>query len=439
LPELPSRYVIIRPGLRNDMNSVSKIELSAALKASLPAPLLSIIHQAGQFCQAHGARLFITGGWVRDLQLGRPGRDIDLVVEGDGLSLAEELARQTGARITSHGRFQTARLVFEEFTLDIATSRREVYPHPGSLPCVEPAPIEQDLKRRDFTINAMAVGASGNDFGKLIDPLEGRADLEKGVIRILHLQSFQDDATRIFRAARYEQRFDFDIEPATLKQLKGDKSCLSTISPDRLRYEFECIFGELAPEKTLGRLSRLSVLNEILAGLSFRPQQHRWFEAARVRSRPEPPPAAICFGLLGYPLDKRAAKSLGSRLNLPGEIYRVVTDTLAVKARLGYLSGTELKPSAVCDLLNGFHPLAVETCLAAESRPPVRRELERYLDELRFVKPLLDGDDLKLAGVAEGPAVGQVLKAIQDARLDGMAVTRQDEIELVNRLLATGF
>jgi len=421
------------------MSSPSKVELSAALKASLPSRLLSILHRAGELCQARAARLFITGGWVRDLLLKRPGRDIDLVVEGDGLSLAEELARQTGAQITSHGRFQTARLVFEQFTLDIATSRREVYPHPGSLPGVEPAPIEQDLLRRDFTINAMSIAVSGDDFGKLVDPLEGRRDLEKGLVRILHPESFRDDATRIFRAVRYEQRFDFSIEPATLKHLKADKSYLAAISPDRLRYEFECIFNELAPEKALGRASGLSVLGEVLPELSFQPEQCRWFEAARLRSCPEPPPPAVYFGLMSYHLEKRAAKSLHVRLNLPNEIYRVITDALTLRAGLDRLAVGGLKPSAVYHLLTRFHPLAVETCLAAESRPPVCRQLEYYLDELRHVKPLLNGNDLKLAGVVEGPAIGQVLKAVQDARLDGKAVSLQDEVEIVKSLLARGF
>ncbi|MBN1370108.1 MAG: CCA tRNA nucleotidyltransferase [Dehalococcoidaceae bacterium] len=421
------------------MNSPSKVELSAALKASLPSRLLFILHKAGEFCQERRARLFIAGGWVRDLLLDRPGHDIDLVVEGDGLSLAGELARQTGAQITSHGRFQTARLVFEQFTLDIATSRREAYPHPGSLPSVEPAPIEKDLLRRDFTINAMAIAVSGDDFGKLIDPLEGRRDLEEGLVRILHPESFRDDATRIFRTVRYEQRFNFTIEPATLKQLKDDKSYLATISPDRLRYEFECIFNEHAPEKALGRSGELSVLGEVLPELSFQPEQYRWFEAARLYSSPEPPPAAVCFGLLSYHLEKQAAKSLGRRLNLPNETCQVITDALTLKAGLDRLEGAELQPSAVYHLLSGFHLLSVVTCLATESRPAVRRQLERYLDELRHVRPLLDGNDLKLAGVAEGPAIRQVLQAIQDARLDGKAVTLQDEIELVKSLLARRF
>lgn len=421
------------------MNSGSQIELSAALKASLPARLVSVLHQAGEFCQARGARLFITGGWVRDLLLDRPGHDIDLVVEGDGLSLAEELARTTDAQITSHDRFKTARLLLEGFTLDIATSRREFYPHPGSLPIVEPAPIEQDLKRRDFTINAMAIAASGSDFGTLIDPINGRFDLENGFIRILHPGSFRDDANRIFRAVRYEQRFDFTIEPDTLNHLKRDKSYLSTISPDRLRYEFECILHETKPEKALLRAGELSVLGAVFRPLGFNPQQFKWFQSARALYSPELPTPAIYFGLMAQPLGAKETAELCPRLNLPAEICRVLADFRLLESRLADLAAPGLKPSSIFSLLQNLHPGAIRIGLVVAAHPDARSNLEWFLKELRHVRPILGGHDLKLAGIPEGPRIGQVLRAIQYARLDGTAVTRQDEVDLVNRLLAEGF
>jgi len=420
------------------MSSASNVELSAVLKASLPARLVSILHNAGEFCRVHGARLFIAGGWVRDLLLKHPGRDIDLVVEGDGLSLARELARQTGAEITSYDRFKTARLVLEQFTLDIATSRRETYPHPGSLPSVEPAPIEQDLRRRDFTINAMAVAVSGDDFGKLIDPLEGRLDLEKGVIRILHPESFRDDATRIFRAVRYEQRFGFTLEPATLEHLKDGKSYFATISPDRLRYEFECILHEAKPEKALLRAGELSVLSAVFPPLGFSRQQYGWFESARARYSPDLPTPAVYFGLIAQPLGAKETAELCPRLNLPAEICRVLADFRLLESRLEALSEPGLKPSRIFSLLEGLHPGAIRTGLIIAGQPEIRSNLERFLKELRHVKPLLGGHDLKLAGIPEGPRIGRILRAIQDARLDGTVVTRHDEIGLLNRLLANG-
>ncbi|MBI4299995.1 MAG: CCA tRNA nucleotidyltransferase, partial [Chloroflexi bacterium] len=184
-----------------------------------------------------GFGLYLVGGALRDLLLGRSGPDMDLVVEGDALRLAEALAAKLGARAIFHRRFGTAKLHKGSLVMDLATARAESYAHPGALPTVRPGALKDDLFRRDFTINAMALGIAGDAAGAIVDPFDSRQDLAARLVRILHPQSFIDDATRIWRAVRYEQRLGFHIEAETERLLRRDVGMLKTISGPRLRRE----------------------------------------------------------------------------------------------------------------------------------------------------------------------------------------------------------
>ncbi|MCB1602931.1 MAG: CCA tRNA nucleotidyltransferase, partial [Xanthomonadales bacterium] len=166
---------------------------------------------------------YLVGGFVRDLLLKQPVNDFDFVVEGDAIKLGKQLVKTFGGKLTPHFKFHTAiwhlpsTFNLQPATLDLITARKEMYEKPGALPTVTPSNIEDDLRRRDFTINAMAVRLDGEGFGEVLDPLDGQADLERGVIRVLHPNSFMDDPTRIFRAIRYEGRYSFTLEPSTLE------------------------------------------------------------------------------------------------------------------------------------------------------------------------------------------------------------------------------
>jgi tRNA nucleotidyltransferase (CCA-adding enzyme) len=231
------------------------INLTNQINKQLPAELVDFMRLAGGVATELQQKLYLVGGVVRDLLLERSNLDLDLVVEGDAIKTAEDLAKRKKGKIIAHTRFGTAKIKWDKWSVDIATSRGESYDKPGALPTVRPVDIQSDLARRDFTINAMAVHLNPLRYGELIDLFKGREDLEKKLVRVLYDATFKDDATRIWRAVRYEQRLEFRIESHTLDLLKRDISYLDTISSDRIRHELELCLEEEKPEKVLLRAS----------------------------------------------------------------------------------------------------------------------------------------------------------------------------------------
>ncbi|MFC1966600.1 CCA tRNA nucleotidyltransferase, partial [Chloroflexota bacterium] len=237
-----------------------KTNLSSKIEKQLPVELVKFMHAAGQVAASQEQGLYLVGGVVRDLLLGRTNLDLDMVVGGNAIELAQRLAGTTRGKLITHPRFNTAKLRWDTWSVDFATARSETYEKPGALPKVKPGSLASDLFRRDFTINAMAIELSHGRYGQLIDRHGGMDDLKHKLIRILHERSFIDDATRIWRGLRYEQRLDFQLEANTLKLLKRDLPMLDTISGDRIRHELELVLREEFPEKALRRATELGVL-----------------------------------------------------------------------------------------------------------------------------------------------------------------------------------
>lgn len=331
--------------------------------------------------------VYLVGGAVRDLLLGRGRSDVDLVVVGDAAALAAGL----GAETVEHERFATAKARLDGHEVDIATARAETYPHPGALPVVEPAAeIETDLARRDFTINAMAVPLPRG--GSLIDPYGGRADLEAGVLRVLHARSFADDPTRALRAARYAARFGFRLEPGTEELLR--RTDLETVSADRRRAE--------------------------LLRLAVEPEAARGFELLAGWGLAELRPAGIALAarvgelLAAAPwqgVAPRGPAMLAAALGNPGGEERLA-------------AARPERPSQAVELAAGHD--AVELVLA---RALGAEWLDRYLLEWRSVGLEIDGDDLIAAGMREGPAVGRGLDEALRRKLDGEIAGREAELK----------
>jgi tRNA nucleotidyltransferase (CCA-adding enzyme) len=242
---------------------IEKVNLAGKIEKSLPAEPVKLIKQAVAIAGNRNLQLYLVGGFVRDLLLWQTNFDIDLVVEGDAIGLAKEFAEQVGGKLAVHTMFNTAKVAFDKWTIDFAMARTETYAKPGALPVVKAGTLKTDLFRRDFTVNAMAICVSPENNGELIDLYGGMNDLENKSIRILHGKSFIDDATRIWRAIRYEQRLGFKIEPDTLKLLKRDVPMLKTVGGFRLRHELELVLKEKEPEKALLRADKLGVLKEL--------------------------------------------------------------------------------------------------------------------------------------------------------------------------------
>ncbi len=407
-------------------------DLGTRLTAGLSPELLAFLRTAAAGASARKWRLYLVGGAVRDLLLGRPGFDLDLSVEGDAIELAKALAAMPDD-VTVHHRFNTARLRWGTHHFDLARSREETYARPGALPAVRPGSIERDLFRRDFTINAMAMSLNPDDWGRLIDVYGGRGDLENRLIRVLHPKSFTDDATRIWRAVRYEQRLDFRIEPGTLGLIERDRQMLETITADRLRYELECILSESAPEKVFRRADGLGLLKTWHPALVG----DEWLSAAceRARSLIEKPPPEVFLALLAWRLPASQKEELITRLRLTRHQSRAIRDSATIDANVETLASSSAAPSQIYRLL---HRLAGESLFAARAAidsPVANRNIAHFTTEWHSVTSVLTGEDLKHLGAHQGPEIKRLLDELRDRRLDGIISSREDEEAFVRSRL----
>jgi len=414
---------------------VKMTNLSSAIENRLPAELVSFMRSAGAIAGYQGQRLYLVGGVVRDLLLGRTTSDLDLVTEGDAINLSQQLANITQGKITVHSRFNTAKLGWGKWSIDIATARSETYDRPGALPGVKPGSLADDLFRRDFTINTMAIHLNPGRYGELIDLYRGRDDLERKLVRILHEKSFTDDATRVWRGIRYEQRLDFRIEADTLKLLERDIPMLDTISGDRIRYELEMILKEEYPEKVLRRADELNVLARIHPSLKGNGWLAEKFEQARQSSSPVSPPVGLYLVLLAYPLTGEETEQMILNLKLPKSLAQILRDSISLKTRLETLANHGLSPSTIYSTLQGYSPTAISAFAIASESPVASQQARLFLNRLRYIKPALSGDDLKRLGIPPGPQIKEALSMLHKARLDGKVSSKKEEEEMLEKWL----
>jgi tRNA nucleotidyltransferase (CCA-adding enzyme) len=368
---------------------------------------------------------YLVGGAVRDLLRGAEAVDLDLAVEGDARSAARALAERLGGTAREHERFGTATVRTPDLTFDLAATRTEAYDEPGALPRVAAATLADDLKRRDFTINAMAVALAGDDLGHLYDPHGGLADLEAGVVRILHAGSFLDDPTRLLRAVRYETRLGFqmdeDSERAARAALAED--ALSTVSGKRVRDELMDLLAEHEAPAAVERMRELGldralhpsldpdpdlVASASLGGTAIGADRALAALAALVASGPE----ELDLWLADLQLEARDRDA----------VARAAQSGPAIAAGL---AERERVPSELLDLLGDEPPEALALALAygAPSDP-----ILRWVTELGAVRLEIGGDDLLAAGVAEGPALGRALEETLRRKLDGLVSGRDEEL-----------
>jgi tRNA nucleotidyltransferase (CCA-adding enzyme) len=411
------------------MNLASQIE--RYLSKQIQELLSTIVKEAN----LSGKRLYLVGGIVRDLLLNHHNLDLDLVIEGDALSLAKQIASVTKADLLIHPHFGTAKLGYSDFTLDIATARNETYPKPGVLPIVTPATLSIDLSRRDFSINAMAISLNCDDYGKLIDPYGGENDLDKHLIRILHPDSFRDDATRILRAFRYQQRLGFVFELQTKKLIQRDIIMLATISSDRLRDELGLILKEEYPEKILKQLGKIGALKNINSSLSYGEETYEDFRIARSYNLTDQL-YSLYLCLLIYPLNTSEIEQFINRLNIPSKLAGTLKDTIKLKGELHLLMDPYIRNSAIYYLLNQYDLVAIQANAITSKLSAIHANIELFMNKLRHIKTNINGEELINLGIPAGPALGRILKAVHRARLDGEVNSRGEELQLVLSLKA---
>jgi len=412
------------------------MNLSAELDRWLAPGMRDVLERLGVRASELGWRAFLVGGPVRDLLLGRTSLDLDVVVEGDAVTLAREIARPGEPAPVVHTEFGTATIRAGTGRVDLVTARAESYDRPGALPSVRPGSIEDDLARRDFSLNAMALALNGEGRGELVDPHGGRRDLEHGLIRVLHGRSFIDDATRMLRGVRYEQRFGFAFEPGTLSLVERDLAYLDCVSGDRVRHELERTFEEEEPEQALRRLDVLGLLSALHSGLGFGPRRVDALLAARRGSLSSSVLPGVCWCVLAWGLDAGALPSLRARLNVRRSVSEGIADALVLKELEPRLDLPEVKPAEVFDLLHGRSYAALLVAGLLFDGPRSRANVALYLSRLRHVRPALAGHDLLQLGFTDGPALGRALAALRSARLNGEIVSRHDEMALALRLLS---
>jgi len=411
------------------------MNLARQIEQYVPEQFLELVKDISKRATERGQRVYLVGGIVRDMLLGYPNFDIDLVVEGDAVKLAQNVAETSQVRLLVHHRFGTAKLKYDNVTLDLATARKETYKRPGALPTVTPGTLKDDLIRRDFSINAMGISLAANDYGELFDPYNGESDLERQLIRILHPESFSDDATRILRGVCYEQRFGFEFEAKTAQLLKRDIPMLDTLSGDRIRHELEHIFEERRPELVIKRLGELGVLTRISSSFKGDGWIAEKFDRARGLKKPAQLPT-LYFCLLIYSLSETKIEQFLARLNMPAKLSRAMRDTLRLKASLPLMDKSSLKPSEIYYLLRDYEPLAVQANAIASESVVVHDRLQLFLKKMRHVRTSLDGEELKGLGISAGPEMGKVLRILHRAKLDGEVKTREDEEKLAISLRA---
>jgi tRNA nucleotidyltransferase (CCA-adding enzyme) len=369
--------------------------------------------------------VYAVGGAVRDLILGRDLIDVDLVVDGDAAALAHRL----GDRVVVHGRFGTATVQIDGHEIDVAAARRERYAHPGALPDVEPAPIEDDLLRRDFTINTFALALGGPERGRVLSAPGADEDLDARLLRVLHARSFIDDPTRLYRMARYASRFGFEIEPTTWKLAEAAVigGAVQTVSGDRIGAELRLLAREPDPVGALRALANFGLDEEIAPGFGI------WDPRTAERALALLPPdgrrdltaiAVASLGTVDYSLRNDMGFDAGDRDRIVAAAERAERVASALRAADA--------PSEIAAALNGA---PVELAALAGALGPAA-QARRWIDELRHVRLQIDGADLIAAGILEGPAIGRGLRAALAAKLDGRADTR--ERELSEALAAAG-
>lgn len=403
----------------------------------LPSERLNLLSNIADQASSLKMPCYLVGGFVRDLLLGQPVNDFDFVVEGDAIKLGRKLVEMYGGKLTPHFKFHTAIWHLPDDwnlipgTIDLITARREMYEKPGALPTVTPSTIDDDLRRRDFTVNAMALRLDGEGLGVLLDPMDGRSDLERGTIRILHPLSFVDDPTRIFRAIRYEGRYGFAMDAETQHLINPDAlKILSSLSGERLRHELDLILDEEQAAVMALRIASFGVMSAIHPKMPEFNQTYSDFLEMDIRLDIPADRRTMGYMLWFMDLSEEDVILLSNRLDFTNELTLSVWAAAQLKRGLPYLVG--MKPSEWTYALEKLPLLSIYAVYLVSRE----KALLDYLSLWRHVKPRTNGEDLKARGLPPGPRYSEILTELRAAWLDGVLSNNTEEEELLNKLLS---
>ncbi len=403
--------------------------------SSVSPHIRRLLQEIGRFGEEKSQPVYVVGGFVRDLLIGRENLDIDIVVEGDAVDVAYQLAEVWESKVQVHYQFKTATITrLDGLKLDFVSARNETYPSPGALPSVEYGTIIEDLRRRDFSINALAMRLQPDTFGELVDCTDGLQDLRAERIRVLHAQSFIDDPTRIFRAIRYEARYNFQIDESDQQRILDaiDQGVLDLISRQRIRNEIDHILLEEVAPQMIKRMDEFDLFGTIHPTWKISPNfDVLWTTAGQAikwasTSLPNDPinTRAIFWMTLLTVVD--SIETISSRLELENELCTKLSAVTQLEHDLNTLSVSS-KPSEVYQRLSPYPLEPIVFVLARPNQPAWRVDkMSNYLTHLRSVQPLVTGDDLIQQGLKPSRAFSDLLWKAFAAQLDGKVSTTQE-------------
>ncbi len=418
--------------------------LSSLLRDRLPSEIYNLLKLSGEVADELGFNAYLVGGLVRDLLRNEENLDIDIVIEGDGISFTKALGERLNARVRTHQRFGTAQVITDKIKLDVATARTEYYESPAALPKVEISSVKKDLYRRDFTINTLAVKLNPKDFGLLIDFFGGQRDLREKTVRVLHNLSFIEDPTRAFRAIRFSERFGFKIGKHTENLIKSaiKMNLFERLSGSRLYEELLLLFNETNPISTLKRLSDLGLLKVIYPALRFNNELETrlksmqetlsWFNLLFLEEKTDK--GILYLMVLLSELTDEEAKIALERLSPPKIKNIIVREISNAKGVLKRLPLDD--PVEIYSLLSKLKLETILLSMALSKDRQKQKVMSQYLIELRKVKTILKGEDLKKMGVKPGPIYSKILKELLEEKLRGHLKSREDEERFVRAIAA---
>ncbi len=409
---------------------ISRAEMASVLGEATA----DLIAWVGAQITQHELRGYLVGGVVRDLLLERRNLDLDFVLDGDAIAFAAHLQAAHGGRLQTHAAFGTAKWTPDDAfaaahgwpreslppAVDFVSARNEYYTAPSALPTVYQGSIKLDLRRRDFTINTLALSVTpGAGFGEIVDYFGGLADLRAGTLRVLHSLSFVDDPTRILRAVRFEHRLNFTIDARTAALSLSAAPMLRRVSGERIAHEFDLLLEEETPERALLALAERGILAAVHPQLTFTTQAAEAFERARGQGAPSAGLPELYLHLWFALQSSSVVDALAGRLVYSRARARSLQDAQVVAALLPRLATHEMRPSEVAWLLDGCADVALQAALVLAQDGLAQERLTRYREVWRGQHPVSGGAALAALGLKPGPCYGELLRRLRAAILDG--------------------
>ncbi len=420
------------------------------MKERLSADMIKRLKQIGEVADDIGCEAFVVGGFVRDLFLYRQDEDLDIVIEGEGIAFARRYAKLVGARIHTHEKFGTAVIIYPDgFKIDVASARMEYYKFPAALPVVEMSSIKLDLYRRDFTINTLAIQLNPDKFGTLIDFFAARKDIKEKIIRILHNLSFVEDPTRVFRAIRFEQRFEFTIGKLTAGLISNAVTMdfFRGLSGKRVFTELRLIMEEKNPVAAIMRLNDFDLLKVIHPSITLETTLIGLLNAVKevlswhdLLFLDESYNRWIVFFLvLTNRCNAKRAAEICRRFELAPEYEKIFCVDRFEADRCGFWleRNQPISDRVLYRKLAGFRTELILYLMAAARKQAVKKSISHFITDLRRTTISLKGRDLKRMKLKPGPVYRQVLAAVLDAKLDGKLKSKKDEIEFARDYVET--